>query len=507
MKNLIVILSAALIILNGCEKGLDPQLYGTLSPTTFPSNEYEYELYMVELYKLFLGSWGYQEPGTQWTNSFFSPERGHIVMLDMPSDIFTTFTQWGGFWEGQSTCNFNYMLNEDRYQSHFDKVRFVTRATKIIGDIENSDLSDNIKTRLVSEARCARGWIMWFLLYYYGPVPVILDYELVGNEDAESDLTRPTREFFVNSIVEDLRYAADRLEVTPAEYGRFNKGLALIVLMRLYMNEKNFVDAEAVGREIQTLGYSLADNYAGLFREATEQNSETIWAVSCTPEQDETKNFNPLSFYCYPEDYPGDIATTGGWGDGVFMVTWDFYDSFDTLDTRRLFITEYERIPSTVRSGEDAIRSRTSNPPMRGPVIQKYLDEGERGYFRGNDYILARYADVMLLLAEAINNNNGGPTAEAISLVNDVRSRAGIGELTSEDIADQQAFNDAILRERGWELYLEGFRKLDIIRHGKWPSILGIVPGKNTNAPELCPIPTYAINNSEGKLVQNPGYD
>jgi hypothetical protein len=506
MKNLLIILTATFIILNGCEKGLDPQLYGTLSPTTFPSNEYEYELYTVELYKLFLGSWGYQEPETDWTNSFFSPERGHIVMLDMPSDIFTAFTQWGSFWEGQSTCNFDYMLNEDSYQSHFDKVRFVTRATKIIGDLENSDILDHVKTRLIGEARMARGWIMWFLLYYYGPVPVILDYEKVGDEDAESDLTRPTREFFVNSIAADLRSAADNLEVVPAEYGRFNKGLALTVLMRLYMNEKDFSNAESVGREIQALGYSLVDNYASLFREATEQNSETIWAVSCSPEQDETENFNPLGYYCYPDDYSGDVISAG-WGDGVFMVTWDFYDSYDTLDERRLFITEYTRNPVTVRAGEDAIRSRTSKPPMRGALIQKYLDEGESGNFRGNDYILARYADVMLLLAEAINNNNGGPTAEAIGLVNEVRARAGIGELPAEDIANQQAFNNAILRERGWELYLEGFRKLDIIRHGKWPSILGIVPGKNTSAPPLCPIPTYAINNSEGKLEQNPGYD
>ncbi len=507
MKKIFLILIVAVtLIFYNCEEGLEPQLHGTLSPVTFPSNEQEYELYMLELYKPFLGSWGYQEPGTSWTNSFFSPERGHIVMLDLPSDIFTIFSQWGGFWEGQSTCNFDYMLNEDRYQSHFDKVRFVTRATKIIGDIEKAQIRQEVKSHLLGEARLARGWIMYFLLTYYGPVPVIIDYEKVGNEEAENDLTRPSRETFVGYIADDLRFAADNLEVEPDEYGRFNKGLALTLLMRLYMNEKNFVNAEAAGREIMSLGYSLVDNYHSLFREATEQNSETIWAVSCS-EDDETKNFNPIAYYCYPDDYAGEKVTKGGWGDGVFMVTWDFYDSFDPADERRLFVTEYTRIPGAVVAGQDAIRSRTSNPPLRGPVCIKYLDEGNTtSAFRGNDIIIARYADVMLMMAEAINNNNGGPTSEAITLVDSVRSRAGIGPLPPADVASQQAFNDAILRERGWELYLEGVRKTDLIRHGKWPSALAAVPGKNTSAPELCPIPTYAINNSNGKLEQNPGY-
>jgi hypothetical protein len=279
-KIFVLIIAASIMILMGCEKGLDPQLYGTLSPTTFPSNEQEYELYMIELYKPFMGSWGYQEAGTDWTNGFFCPERGHIVMGDMPSDIFTTFTQWGGFWEGQSTCNFNYMLNESKAESHFEKIRFVTRATKIIGDLEKSDLSEAVKAQFMAEARLARGWIMSFLLNYFGPVPVILDYEKVGDPEAESDLTRPSREFFVAGIAADLRYAADNLEKDPPEYGRFNKGLGLTLLMRLYMNEKNFAQAESVGREIVALGYQLVDDYPSLFREATERNSETIWAVS-----------------------------------------------------------------------------------------------------------------------------------------------------------------------------------------------------------------------------------
>ncbi|HYX07126.1 MAG TPA: RagB/SusD family nutrient uptake outer membrane protein, partial [Bacteroidales bacterium] len=150
------------------------------------------------------------------------------------------------------------------------------------------------------------------------------------------------------------------------------------------------------------------------------------------------------------------------------------------------------------------IRDRSN---MRGALIAKYPDEGgDVNSMQGNDVVIARYAGVLLLLAEAINENNNGPTAEAIALVDSVRTRAGIKSLEEAgiDISTREAFNDVILSERGKELYFEGVRKMDLVRHGKWESALQSV-GK-TPGPYLFPIPDYAINNSNGKLIQNDGY-
>lgn len=496
----IIIAAALSIMLGACKEGLDPQLYGTLSPTTFPSNETEFELYALEVYKPFMSTWGYAEPNTDWTNGFFSPERGHVVFNDLSSDLFVPGTFWGGFWEAHSTDNFASLVNEGRGASHFEKVRFVTRTTKIIGDLEKATvLTDAKKNQLLAEARLSRGWIMWFLLQYYGPVPVIVDPALVGNSEAESNLTRPSRDFFVNQIAEDLRFAADILEVSPGEYGRFNKGLALTVLMRLYMNEKMFEEAEDIGREIQGLGYTLVADYMSLFRSPTERNNETIWAVSCSSVTDGLRNFNALPFYCLPDDYVGTKLVAGGFMvDAVYRVTWDFYDSFDEDDERR------EGLISSYVNESGNVRDRTNLP---GAPVYKYPDEyGPVNAGQDNDLILARYADVMLMLAEAINENSG-PTAEAIDLVNEVRNRAGIGDLDGSDTASKDAFNDAILRERGWELYFEGVRKMDLIRHDKWPSALASVPGKNSSAPALLPLPSYAVINANGQLDQNDGYE
>jgi len=85
--------------------------------------------------------------------------------------------------------------------------------------------------------------------------------------------------------------------------------------MRLYLNEKDFVNAEKIGREIVAMNkYKLVNDYAGLFKEATEVNTETIWALSCTGGSAETGlNFNALMYYCYSTDCDGIKIKGGGW--------------------------------------------------------------------------------------------------------------------------------------------------------------------------------------------------
>lgn len=491
MKKYIVLVILTALFTTACEKGLDPEIYGSLNPMSFPSNESEYELYMLDLYVPFSCKWPYNEGGTKY--HFFGLEEGNIQLFDAPTDLMTIFTSWGNggvFWDAKSRGNFAPMVGASRNRSHFEKIRTVTKATRIIEDLENATVftDEDFRTQLIAEARMARGWTMYLMLEMFGPVPVILDPEKVDDPEALADLTRPPRNGYIANTAADLRFAADNLPKDADDYGRFNKGIALTVLMRLYMNEKEFQKAESVGREIQDLGYDLVNDYASLFKEATERNNETIYAISCDPisqGRGSDGNFNAYSYYTRPSDFP----EHAGWAspDGVFTATWDFYDSFDPSDARRtLLIDSY------------GTRTRTE---MIGAVINKYPPEGSNA-FQGNDIVLARYADVLLLLAEAINENNSGPTQEAIDLVNEIRNRAGIGALSSADAASKDAFNDAILRERGWELYFEGFRLFDLRRHGKWPSALENIDGKQPG-PSIFPIPQYAVDDG---ATQNAEY-
>ncbi|WP_336724549.1 RagB/SusD family nutrient uptake outer membrane protein [Paraflavisolibacter sp. H34] len=499
-----MMLLAAGMVAGSCKKGLEATSYGQLSPLNFPGSEGEYELYALEAYKPFGSKWGYADPSGAYQYLFHGVEYSNIQLNDATSDLFAPFPEWGGFWDLLSKGDFLYLKNQDR-SAHFEKVRFVTRLTKMIDDLEKATISEGKKKQLVGEVRMARGWLMYYLLTLYGPVPVILDPAKIGTSE-EDNLARPERTVFVNAITGDLRYAADNLVKTPAEYGRFNKGLALAVLMRTYLFEKEYAKAEQAGREIVTLGYSLNGSYKDLFREATEKNNETIWAVSVDPAADGTEpkpNFNAWAFYTFPNDYAAGTLTgaerKGGWAwPGALLATWKFYDSFDPSDKRR------ELLLATYPATWGGTYTRAN---MRGPVVNKYPDDAPQA-FQGNDLPQVRYADVLLMLAEAINGQNG-PTDEAKGFVNEVRKRAGLGDLSAANTANKQAFADALLRERGWELYFEGFRRVDLMRFGKWNEYLQAA-GKTPNparAHGYLPLPQYALNAAKGSLSQTPGYE
>jgi hypothetical protein len=503
---LVLFMLVAVAISTGCKKGLDRTSFGVLSPVNFPKTEAEFEIYALEVYKPFGSKWSYSDGGNQylwhgmeWSNTFIN---------DLPSDLIAAFPEWGGYWNEMSTANFLPRVNQGT-NGHFQKTRFITRITKIIADVENASISDARKKQLIAEARMARGWLMYYLYTLYGPVPVILDAAKIGT-DAEADLTRPDKAAFVSAAAEDLRFAADNLVKTPAEYGRFNKGVALGVLMRLYLFEKDYAKAEATGREIIALNYNLIANYQDLFRTATEKNNETIWAVSVDPAGDgkgEKGKFNAWGFYTYPSDYPGMLTTgprKGGYSNPAsFTATWGFYDSFDPLDKRReLLITTYNAVNSA-GNPTGVVKTRAN---LRGPVIAKYPDDDATAY-QGNDIPVLRYADVLLMMAEAINGQ-AGPTTEAIGFVNTVRTRAGLSDLPAASTVSKEAFATAILQERAWELYFEGFRRIDLMRFGKWNEYLQAA-GKTPNpvdANGYFPIPQYVLSAGAGKIQQNGGY-
>ena len=488
-------------MVSGCKKGLEPEIYGTLSTTNFPKTEADFTNYTLEVYKPFQSKFGYNDP-SGYQNDWFSPEYGDVMLFDYPSDICNIFTGFGGFFTQFSSATFTFLINQGKTSNHFEKIRFITRITQIIDDISNSSISEAAKQSLIAEARMSRGWNMYYLLQLYGPVPVILDAAKI-NTDAENNLTRPDRAEFVSAIISDLTFAAANLPKTAADYGRFNQAIALTVLMRTYMNEKDFVNAEKTGRQIMTLGYALVTDYASLFQEATEVNTETMWAVSCMQNQDGAENhgnFNWTTFYTYPKDYPGNkVQNSYAGGDAPFSASWVFYDSFNPAYNRRiLLIASY-----TNKSGVVINRSNG----LSGPVIAKYPDQGgNTNSFQGNDFPKARLADVMLMLAEAINQNSG-PTAEAIGLVNQVRlahGGAAIGGVPAAATTDKATFDLWILKEQGWEMYFEGARKTDLVRHGQYgPALLTV--GK-TAGPYLLPVPTYEITASKGTLTQTPGY-
>ena len=134
----------------------------------------------------------------------------------------------------------------------------------------------------------------------------------------------------------------------------------------------------------------------------------------------------------------------------------------------------------------------------------KYSEDPDQvGANQGNDVMLLRYADVLLSKAEAMNQLNG-PTAECVELVNQIRRRAGVSEINAADFT-KESLNDFLLDERGRELYCEGVRRDDLIRHGKFVSAVA----EQNKFPEshmaLYPVPQSVIDENPN-ITQNPGY-
>src|SRR5690606_20787115 len=122
----------------------------------------------------------------------------------------------------------------------------------------------------------------------------------------------------------------------------------------------------------------------------------------------------------------------------------------------------------------------------------------------GNDIPAIRYADVLLMRAEALNELNG-PTGEAIALINQVREKAGVPPLALAEVASKEAFRAHLLAERGWEFFSEGQRRRDLIRHGLFIESAR-QRGKNASQHhERYPIPQPEIDKNPN-LEQNPGY-
>ncbi len=139
-------------------------------------------------------------------------------------------------------------------------------------------------------------------------------------------------------------------------------------------------------------------------------------------------------------------------------------------------------------------------------MVWKYVpDPNANGQEHGNDVSEMRYADILLSRAEALNEISG-PTQEAIGLINQVRTRAGIPDLQLADFPSKENLRAAILLERGHEFFYEGLRRRDLIRHDKFIEFAknrGVANAQDFR--KLYPIPIAAIN-ANPLLTQNPGY-
>ena len=491
-------------MLAGCS--LEREDYTEISPENFPKTESDLRLAVNALmYEFGTGYWNGEA-------IYGAGYGGYQVLSDMTTDGLWSCWGWDSddMYYQQWTAEMTGSVANYMWQS-FSHYQFLSKARNTIRRIEASEAPEDAKLLYAAETRALRGWMALYLYDLFGPVPVASD-EVLDNPETYTYLARLTDEEYDAMMESDLRSAIAVLPEKASALGRMTKGAAMMMLLKYYMIRGNYTAAETLARELKEMEgrvYSLQSDYNNVFSKEAEGNDEIILQVPCLASAEWTANY--FTAECLPSDMEWTDQSTG-WGG--YVMPWDFYDTFETGDVRaQNLVTSYV----STASGQVISRQNPNGGQLAfGALPLKYgKDADMTGSQSGVDQVVYRYSDVLLTLAECIARNSG-VTSEAIGLVNRVRSRAGLGNMPDSDTGTVEAFLEALLLERGHEFWLEGLRRQDLIRFGKYVEYANNriaaanATGKSyftvTDAHNRFFIPRSFIDESKGEIRQNEGY-
>lgn len=375
----------------------------------------------------------------------------------------------------------------------------IAKANEVIQRVPAIEMDEELKSWYIAEAKFLRAYFYFNLVRAFGGVPKIV--EVITDQSAV--IPRSSAAEIYQLIKQDLTEAIpilpEKSKYPDAELGRATKGAAKGYLAKVHMYLKEWPDVLRLTEEVMNSGeYNLNTPYGVIFTAAGENSSESVFEVQAAA----TPQCGLGTQYAEVQLPRGQL----GWGFNT--PSEDLLNSYEPGDPRR---------DATIMSrGEDMDDGFVVSPTAPNPRYNQkaYINQNEArsgcGYGdAGKNIRLLRYADVVLMHAEAANEL-GNSTAAASSL-NMVRARArgnNPGVLPDVPFVSQEQMRNAIWRERRFELAMEHDRFWDLVRQGRAGQVLRAV-GKNfvDGKHELMPIPQAQIDASGGVLTQNPGYN
>ena len=382
----------------------------------------------------------------------------------------------------------------------------VNRANFLLEFKDKTDFPN--RNEVVAQATFLRAYYYFELVKFFGDVPLAVDKRLLFGDQNTVERT-PASEVYTQ-IEFDLLFAANNLPVSQAETGRVTKGAAQALLGKVYLFQDKFDEAAAVLDQVIASGaYILIDDYASSFENTNENNAESVFEIQYSDiegagfgclqcsEGNVAVGFNGI------RNFNGPLFESGF---SFNVPTQETYDAFTDVDIRRdvaiLNIVAFAEANQDFNNGSGV--SFTEGFEHTGFFNRKYMPRvgdtniGDQNLTNPNNYRAIRYADVLLLAAEA-HNRGTGPDATALSYLNQVRVRAGLDPLSSTGTT----LTGDIYSERRLELVGEGHQFFDLVRTQRAAQeINGFTVGKN----ELFPIPAIEIALAGNRWAQNAGY-
>lgn len=381
-----------------------------------------------------------------------------------------------------------------------DCYRGIGRCNTLLEKIGPVPIADALKERMKAEAKFLRGLYYSILATYYGGVPLILTSP---NMDEQARLPRNSRAEVVQQVVKDLDEAAAVLPVkyTGNDIGRATKGAALAIKARMLLFEASplanpsndaakWQAAATAAKAVIDLpgtGYGLFPNYRQLFLPANENKQETVFDVQYSIVTTGFGNSFDLINRLYNTNAPlRDLINSYDMKDGLPPAQSPLYDASKPYENRdpRMYQT-------IVYPGDTYLGAPVNNTTFKqtGYGVKKYgvYDKEAvpaadliNGAGRSQtNYMLMRYADILLMYAEAQNEVLAAPDASVRNAVEQIRQRAGLVPYQISASLTKAQMRELVRHERRIEFALEGFYYTDIRR---WKIAEQVLPGPIFNA-------------------------
>lgn len=373
----------------------------------------------------------------------------------------------------------------------------VNRANFILEFQDKTDFSG--KENVLGQTKFLRAYYYFELVKWFGDVPFAVDTRIQFGDSYDRT---PKAEIYAQ-MEQDLIFAAANLPYVQSETGRVTKGAAQALLGKVYLFQDKFSEAATVLEDVINNGpYDLLSDYTTMFENDNENNIESVFEVQYSDlegagfgclqcsEGNVAVGFNGI------RNYSGPMFDSGFSFNVPTQEVVDLFEAGDLrLDTAILDIDAW----ATANSATFSIGYEHTGYYNRKYISRKGdLNTGDANLTNPNNYRAIRFADVLLMAAEALNRGSVSDT-RALTYINRVRSRAGLPDVAFSGIN----LTNAIYQERRVELVGEGHRFFDLVRTGRAAQeIDGFVSGKH----ELFPIPAIEIQLAGNIWAQNPGY-
>lgn len=438
------------ILLTQCNK-LEEKVYSLNTEDVFFNSPNDVNTALAGMYRPMQTTNGYEQSG-------------HFI-LNVTSDE----AQGALFWGAYDDLTFTPASPTEVSDWWRGSYKAIAGANLIIDNQAKIEAVDNTPGKTVAksaigEAKFWRAVNYFQLVQMFGGVPLRIKQ---AKRADETNIPRSTVDEVYAQVITDFKDAEQDLPATPPK-GRVSKWAASAYLAKVYLAKHDYQNASAKATEVINSGaYSLAPKFADVFDITKKNGPEDIFAIQYVRVDQQGMRLQEL---------------TGAWGLSSYET--NLYPKYNPAD---------DRINTTFKNPADP---KSNQGKWFDP--QKASADGS-----GNNFIVYRYADLILIKAEAENEING-PTSEAYTEINKIRTRALLPNLTSGLTQDQ--FRDSVLLERNLELAMEEQRWFDLKRTGRLKSTL-IATGRNWNDRfYLFPIPQSEIDASNGLITQNPGY-